>query len=71
MSNRLKSVLVCLAVVIGGEMLVQQMNPPTPPQPDSCQRKRAAAVAQDVDGGRYNVDELCKTARKIDAMIGG
>jgi hypothetical protein len=32
MNNRLKSVLVCLAVVIGGEMLVQQtVNPSTPP----------------------------------------
>jgi hypothetical protein len=65
MSNRLKSVLVCLAVVIGGEMLVQQTNPPEPPQMDACHRQISAALAQDVDGARYNVDELCKTVREI------
>lgn len=60
----MKIALAVLAV-IAGEMAVQQINGPRLPEPDACHRSVGSALGQNVDGARYNVDELCKIARQV------
>jgi hypothetical protein len=70
MSDMDKGFAVVLAAIAVLGAITLRPPPPTAEQAridamDSCHREMSAALAMNVDGGRYNVDELCKAVRNI------